>query len=209
MDVKIHGKQIEITPEFEAYTQDKLSKLTRYLPNIRSIEVEMREEHNNRGPHVIAAQITLRHERGAILRTEERLEKEDYNTARAALLAASDKMYRRIRRFKGKRRSKRMREVYSATPDEIATAEPLPEDAYEANGAALPKPEVEEDEESLVEIVRRKSVAVNAMNEEEAIEQMELLGHSFFIFFNAETESMNVVYKRTNGGYGLLIPEIA
>ncbi len=208
MDVKIHGKQIDITPEFESYTQEKLSKLNRYLPNIRSIEVEMREEHNNRGPHVISAQITLRHARGAILRTEERMEKEDYNTARAVLLAASDKMYRRIRRFKGKRRSKRMREAYGATPEELALAEPLPEDVPEANGAIAPVV-AEETDGTAFDIVRRKRVLLNPMYEDEAIEQMELLGHTFFLFFNAETESMNVVYKRANGGYGLLIPEVA
>ncbi len=207
MDVKIHGKQIDITPEFETYTQDKLSKLSRYLPNIRSIEVEMREENSNRGRPVISAQITLRHERGAILRTEERAEKEDYNTAKAVLLAASDKMYRRIRRFKGKRRSKRMREVYSATQDELALAEPLPEDLPET--AASPLDDFDMYGEGEFEIVRRKRVLANAMNEDEAIEQMELLGHSFFLFFNPETDSVNVVYKRTNGGYGLLIPELA
>lgn len=208
MDVKIHGKQIDITPEFEAYTQDKLSKLSRYLPNIRSIEVEMREENSNRRRPVISAQITLRHERGAILRTEERAEKEDYNTAKAVLLAASDKMYRRIRRFKGKRRSKRMREVYTATQDELALAEPLPEEGDAANGAASPLDDFNAYEESDFEIVRRKRVMASAMNEDEAIEQMELLGHSFFLFFNPETDSVNVVYKRTNGGYGLLIPEV-
>ncbi|MCA9915024.1 MAG: ribosome-associated translation inhibitor RaiA [Anaerolineae bacterium] len=207
MDVKIHGKQIDITPEFEAYTQDKLSKLNRYLPNIRSIEVEMREEHSNRGRPVISAQITLRHERGAILRTEERSEKDDYNTAKAVLLAASDKMYRRIRRFKGKRRSKRMREVYTATQDEIALAEPLPGDA-ELNGGASPLDDFNVYEDGEFEIVRRKRVLANAMNEDEAIEQMELLGHSFFLFFNPESNSVNVVYKRTNGGYGLLIPDV-
>lgn len=207
MNVTIRGKNIEITPDFEEYTQEKLSKLSRYLPNIRSIEVEMREEHSNRGPHMISAQITLRHERGAILRTEERMEKEDYHSVRSVLLAASDKMVRRIRRFKGKRRSKRMREVYGATQDEIALAEPLPDevDLVEDQAATVDG----EEQPSEFEIIRRKRVPANAMNEDEAIEQMELLGHSFFIFFNPETESMSVVYKRTNGGYGLLIPEIA
>ena len=46
------------------------------------------------------------------------------------------------------------------------------------------------------------------MNEEEAIEQMELLGHNFFMYFNPDTNTMNVVYKRSNGGYGVLEPVV-
>jgi len=52
-------------------------------------------------------------------------------------------------------------------------------------------------------------VNVSAMNEDEAIEQMELLGHSFFMFFNADKNAVNVIYKRENGGYGLLEPELS
>jgi putative sigma-54 modulation protein len=66
-------------------------------------------------------------------------------------------------------------------------------------------PETEEDER---EIIRRKEVPVSAMNEAEAIEQLELLGHSFFVFFNDDTGSVNVLYKRTSGGYGVIVPQL-
>jgi putative sigma-54 modulation protein len=58
------------------------------------------------------------------------------------------------------------------------------------------------------QIVRRKEVLLGAMDEAEAIEQMELLGHTFFLFFNASSGAVNVLYKRATGGYGLLVPRV-
>lgn len=64
-----------------------------------------------------------------------------------------------------------------------------------------------EDEEEAEPIIRYKEVFVSAMTEDEAIEQMELLGHTFFLYFNDQTNSVNVVYKRHTSGYGILIPK--
>ncbi|NIQ56122.1 MAG: ribosome-associated translation inhibitor RaiA, partial [Gammaproteobacteria bacterium] len=75
--------------------------------------------------------------------------------------------------------------------------------------AAVESPPVEEPvEESEGEIVRVKRFEVRPMTPEEAIEQMELLGHLFYVFFNAEEDGINVVYKRDDGDYGLLQPEL-
>jgi putative sigma-54 modulation protein len=57
-------------------------------------------------------------------------------------------------------------------------------------------------------VVRTKRFTVRPMTEEEAIEQMELLGHDFFVFFNPSVDSMNVLYRRQDGDYGLLQPEL-
>lgn len=57
-------------------------------------------------------------------------------------------------------------------------------------------------------IVRTKRFAVKPMPEEEAVLQMDLLGHNFFVFLNADTEEVNVVYKRKDGNYGLIEPEL-
>ncbi len=67
---------------------------------------------------------------------------------------------------------------------------------------------VEEAEEDAFELVRTKAVAVKPQNVEEAILQMNMLGHEFYMFINADTDLINVVYKRNDGGYGLLEPEI-
>ena len=117
--------------------------------------------------------------RGTILRSEERTQ-----DMFASIDAVLDKMYRQIARYKGKRK-----------------------DRWQAVTEVLP---VEEEGEELAgEIVRIKRFDVRPMSPEEAIEQMELLGHSFYIFLSAEEDALNVVYKRKDGNYGLLQPEFA
>ena len=117
--------------------------------------------------------------KGTLLRAEER-------TADmfASIDAIVDKMYRQIVRYKGKRYGR------GRGPGEIPPVE-----------------EVEEEEPP--RIVRIKRFQVAPMDEEEAVEQMELLGHDFFVFFNVETNEMNVIYRRKDGNYGLIEPELA
>ncbi|MGB7341856.1 MAG: ribosome-associated translation inhibitor RaiA [Phototrophicaceae bacterium] len=201
MDLTLHTDNLRMTDDLEEFVHNKLSKLERYMPNIESVHVDLSQQNSNRGPDVIVAQITIRHDRGAILRTEEKLEKQDYNSIKTAVTNASEKMYRRIRRFKSKPRSKRLRERYAMSQDEFSMAEPMPDSLF-------PDSDTSEEIEEVPVIIRRKSVDISAMNEEEAIEQMELLGHSFFMFFNADENVVNVVYRRSNGGYGLLEPNL-
>lgn len=97
--------------------------------------------------------------------------------------AALDKMQRKIDRYKGKR--------------------------WERKGVREPEPMETSEEESLPRIVRIKRFLTTPMLPEEAAEQMELLGHDFFVFFNAENDEINVLYRRKDGNYGLLQPELA
>jgi putative sigma-54 modulation protein len=194
MDVMIQGHDIKITDALEDYARKKLEKLDRYLPNIAEVRVDLDHEHTRRGEDRVTAQITVRHQRGAILRVEERAT----GDIKIAINAAVDNMYRRIQRFKGKRQRKG-RERFVATMDELAQAEQIP-DVEEFVEAATPSLDTG--------IVRRKEVAVTAMNESEAIEQMELLGHNFFVFFNDSTGGINVLYRRANGGYGVIVPQV-
>lgn len=198
MNISIYGHNIKITEDITDYINKKLSKLDRYLPNITEIRVELAKQSTHRGADLAIAQITLRHSRGAILRSEEKLSIENHETVKAAVNGAVDKMYRRINRFKGKRKDKRVRERFMATIEELDMSEDLPE-----------MDEIAVDEEALAEeIVRRKEVSLTSMTEEEAIEQMELLGHAFFMFHNTSTGSVNVLYKRASGGYGVLVPQM-
>jgi putative sigma-54 modulation protein len=116
--------------------------------------------------------------RGKILRAEERTQ-----DMFASIDAVLDKMYRQIARYKGKRRDR-----FHTAAEELPVEEPV----VEAGG----------------EIVRVKRFEVLPMMPEEAIEQMELLGHSFYIFLNTDEKAINVVYKRSDGNYGLLQPEM-
>lgn len=116
--------------------------------------------------------------RGTLLRAEERT-----NDMFASIDAVMDKMYRQIARYKGKQEDR-----WHAAADELPIQEPA--------------------EEQVGEIVRVKSFELRPMPPEEAIEQMELLGHRFYVFLNADADSINVVYKRDDGNYGLLQPEL-
>ncbi|MBL8146962.1 MAG: ribosome-associated translation inhibitor RaiA [Anaerolineae bacterium] len=200
MEMTIHSQNLRVNEALEEYARKKLEKLERYLPNIANIRLDLERLNTRRGENLTVAQITVRHSRGAILRAEERVSGTDQDDLIAALNQALDKMYRQIERFKGKR-SRKGRERFSATLEEVSSAEvaPLAEGIGEDFSAeAIPEPEVN----------RRKEVMLTAMTEEEAVEQMELLGHSFFIFFNDASRSVNVVYKRQSGNYGVLVPRI-
>ncbi len=200
MNVILRGHNWKISDSNKEYIQKKIDKLDRYLPNISEIRVDLSRQKNSRGANQTVVQITLRHKRGAILRAEERVIGDSNEEIQAAVNGAVDKMYRQITRFKGKRESRRRKERqrFMATIEELEMAETIPE-VEEAASAD----DVEE------EIVRRKMVALSPMTEQEAIEQMELLGHDFFMFYNAETDGISVLYRRQNGGYGVLVPQNA
>jgi putative sigma-54 modulation protein len=210
MDVTIQGNNIKITDTLEEHAKKKVNRLDRYLPNISSVRVDLAREHTRRGEDRVSAQITVHHARGAILRAEEKAS----GDVEKAIDAAIDKMYKQIQRFKSKR-SRKGAERFTATLDELSAAEDIPDvgeyiDEYPdipdstSNGSEPSEPHVIVLPRSPIE--RRKEIDLMPMNEREAIEQMELLGHTFFMFLNATTEQVNVLYRRANGGYGILVP---
>ncbi len=131
-------------------------------------------------------EITLYDNKGAVLRGEERS-----SDLFAAIDAVVDTMYRQISRYKGKRIA---RYRHANAEEELMTAPPIEEEA--------------EGGEEEPQIVRVKRFAMAPMTPEEAIEQMELLGHSFFVFYNPDEGNINVIYRRRDGNYGLIIPEL-
>lgn len=199
MEMTIHSQNLHVNEALADYAKKKLEKLDRYLPNIADVRLDLEREHTRRGEDLTVAQITVRHKRGAILRAEERVNGVDQEDLIIAVNQALDKMYRQIQRFKGKRNPKG-RERFSATVEEVSIAEavPLADDFADEEEALLAEAQVN----------KRKDIVVTAMTEREAVEQMELLGHSFFLFFNDTTGSVNVVYKRSSGDYGVLVPQV-
>ena len=198
MNITIHGDGIKISEALDSYTRSKVDKLDRYLPNISQVGVELSIIRTHRGADLAIAQITVQHARGAILRAEEKMNIENRDTIRFAINKAVDKLHRQIDRFKSKRKSKnqKVRDRYRATVAELDLAEDVP--VYALNEA--------EESDATSEIYRRKQMEVMPMNEEEAIEQLELLDHNFYMFMNAESEQVNVLYRRESGGYGILVP---
>ena len=182
MELMIKGKGVEITDRLHDYVQKKVGRLDRYLPSITEAWVELSMEGTKAAADRQVCQVTVR-ANSTILRAEER--SDDMFTSIDAVL---DKMYRQIARYKGKRKN-RWRGAG-------AQVEPLPL-------------EIEEEPEEESRIVRYKRFAMAPMNTEEAVEQMELLGHDFFVFYDADEGQINVLYRRKDGDYGVIQPELA
>lgn len=184
LDVDIYGRNIDVTERLEDYVQKKVGKLDRYLSSIEETRVDLAyvKSARNAADRQVA-QITVRG-KGFILRAEERAD-----DIFGALDQALSKMQRRIERYKGKR--------YRGRGDGRSAAD-------------FTEQEVPEEETEEIEIVRRKRFIVTPMDEAEAIEQMNLLGHEdFFIFINSETNAINVLYRRRDGKLGIIEPELS
>src|SRR5215213_5081085 len=178
------ARNMRLTDNIRDYVEKKAAKLERYLQEIDEIRIELSHIKSARSAQDRqVAQITV-HGKGFILRTEERAD-----DIHAAFDTALDKMQRQVDRYKGKH--------YRGRGDGRSAADVVEEQI----------PMDEETGELLPLIARRKKFIVLPMNEDEAVEQMRLLGHdNFFVFFNAEQNSIQVLYRRRNGTYGLIEP---
>ena len=186
--LEIFGSEFEVTDHIRDYVTKKVEKFSRHLGTIDDIRVDLahiKAARSNADRYV--AQMTVRG-KGFILRAEERAD-----DIRTAMDKAIDKLSRQIVRFKEKHSWER------GDAKDVAPIEDI-EDIETQD---------EETEVSPV-LVRRKSFDVIPMDEMEAIEQMKLLGHdNFFIFCNAKTGAVNVLYRRRDGTYGLIEPYIS
>lgn len=185
-ELEIQARNMEVTDRINDYILKKASKLDRFLPAIEETRVELSFEKAARSAsdrHI--AQITVRG-KNLLLRSEERAD-----DIFAAFDTALDKMQRQIDRYKGKK--------YRGRGDGRSAAEVAP----------VPEMEVEAESGEEFVVVRRKKFALVPMNEAEAVEQMKLLGHdNFFIFFDADANRVKVLYRRRDGTYGLIEPEV-
>jgi len=179
------ARNMRLTDNTREYVEKKAAKLERYLQEIDEIRVELshnKTARNANDRHV--AQVTLRG-KGFILRTEERSD-----DLHATIDIALDKMQRQIERYKGKHYRGRG-------------------DGRSASDVSEEEWPVDETGELLPLIARRKKFVLVPMTEDEAVEQMRLLGHdNFFVFFNVEQNSTQVLYRRRNGTYGLIEPVV-
>jgi putative sigma-54 modulation protein len=187
MQLIVQSKNIQMTDRLHEYVEDKVNRLDRYLSTITDARMELSTEKTRSSEDRQVAQLTVR-SKGMMLRAEER--SGDIFTAVDMVM---DKMKRQIDRYKRKRRG-----VLRRAQQEEAQVSMLRE----------PVVDEEQDEEEEGDIVRVKRFSVAPMDPEEAVEQMELLGHDFFVFFNADDGQMNVVYRRRDGDYGLIQPEL-
>jgi putative sigma-54 modulation protein len=187
--VAINGHDVNVSTKLKEYIEKKVGKLDHYLPEINEARVDLSAQRTARdADDRQVAQITVR-SRGTLLRSEERT-----GDMFSAVDLALEKMQRQIERYKTKRRRGR------------GDGADLGEASLEAE-AELEEPAT--GTEPMPKIVRRKNFQITPMTEAEAIEQMALLQHdNFFIFYNADTARINVLYTRKDGSLGLIEPEI-
>ena len=189
MKVLVHGRNVEITDWIEEYVAKKVKRLERYVPNVSELRAEVSQAQTRSAQDRFTVQITMLSS-GQILRAEETT-----SDIFASIDTAVDKISRQIEPFKGRTTKERRRASASvAHQSELVTM------VTDAEADAAEEPEGQ--------IMRHKQFAMQPMNEEEALEQMELLGHDFFIFFNPDSKSANVIYKRKDGNYGVLQPQL-
>lgn len=183
-NVDVQTRNMEMTDAINKYVNDKAERLSRHLPQIEDVRVELTYFKSARSASDrFSAEITARG-KGLLLRAEERAD-----DLRAAFDTALDKLDRQIERYKGKR--------YHGRGDGRSAAEAAEQIMDDETGELTPL------------VAKRKKFALYPMNEEEAVVQMRELGHdNFFIFYNGETSKINVLYRRRNGSYGLIEPEI-
>jgi putative sigma-54 modulation protein len=194
VDIRIQAKNIDLNPHAEQYIQKKFDRLQRHLPNLDDAKMEVSRTQARSTRDRIQAQMTL-NIAGYTLRGQDR----GVNLF-AAVDSVTDVVDRQIRRFKGKvyhsSQAKKSRSGFRDIPPE----------------AIIEMPDEVEEQEALEEIgqvVRTKRHSMPPMSVEDAILQMEMLGHSFFLFFNMDTSEYNVAYRRRDGDYGVIEPELA
>jgi putative sigma-54 modulation protein len=190
MDLQIRTIGTRVTDGMREYVDGRLAKLDRMLGNVVDAQLELKTEKLRTGNEQTSAQFTLQSGKH-ILRAEVR----DAETTRAIELAI-DKLERQVRKFHDKRQDRKGRLAVSNVSASIAGTA----------GSAMGTDEDLDEEGVERRIVRTKRFAMKPMDVDEAIDQLELLGHDFYLFFNASENQLNVLYTRRDGTYGLLGP---
>ncbi|MDP9238249.1 MAG: ribosome-associated translation inhibitor RaiA [Chloroflexota bacterium] len=192
MNITIRAHHTSVFDDFSEHAEKRLARIERYLPRIDEVVVEVEHEETKSAADRYLVQVTL-HSGGSILRAEER-----GADPRAALDAAADVLSSQARRHK-KRLHDRHQHLHGGK-EEAATM------ANSAAAAVEPEGDDEFDEYLLGKVVRVKQFEAKPMSQEEALAQMDLIGHDFFLFLDADSNEYALLYKRKDGDYGMLAP---
>jgi putative sigma-54 modulation protein len=175
----IAKNNLEVSEALKAYVERKVGKLGRYLPTVDEGKVEISHEGAKLPEQRFTVQVTL-DIRGVLIRAQEKSK-----DIRTAIDKVVDVLSKRIERYKGKLYDKG-RGI-----------------SFARQGARVEAEEIEAPKR----VVKSKRFLVKPMPVDEAIRQMELLGHDFFLFIDADTEGISLLYRREDGNYGLIEPE--
>ena len=184
MNYNVRGENIEVTPALREYVEKKLSKVERYFDGTPDANVHVNLKVYS-SVHKIEVTIPMTQ---IVLRAEE-----SHMDMYAAIDLVVDKLERQIRKHKTKV-NRKFREQGSTRS------------LFSYNGSSESKVAVQELDVDEFELVRTKRFNLKPMDSEEAILQMNMLGHNFFVFTNSDSNSTNVVYRRNDGKYGIIEP---
>ena len=174
MKFNIRGKNVDVTPAIKSYIEEKIGRLDKYLESPSDVSASIVVKVRGK-EQIIEVTIPVNK---IILRGEE-----SHDDLYAAIDLVSDKIERQIRKNKTKLKKRKEKNNFIDFNYEF---------------------EVNKDEEKDEKIVKRKAIEMKPMNEEEALLQMDLLGHEFFVFKNTDSECVSILYKRRDGNYGII-----
>ena len=178
MRLQVKGKNLEVSDSIRRYAEEKMSKLDRQLHELTQVELELRVEKN---PSISANQVAEATiwTKGPTLRA-----REASTDMKASIDQLTDKLLRQVEHYRAKRSRRQVR----------------------GNGISPGGSMSISDEETGPKIVKTKQFSVKPMSAEEAALQLDLVGHDFFVFRSDESGEVNVIYRRKDGGYGLIEP---
>jgi len=188
MDILIKGRNIPVTQALERYAREKVERVARFFDEERSVsraEVELLHERNRAVSEPEVAEATL-FINGSVLKASDASE-----DMYASIDRMSDKLERQVKRLRGRQIDRWQGQLKNTSEAEV-----------DLDRAFV----VEDEEEFEARIVRTKQFQMKPMSEEEAVLQLELLDHDFYVFTSADTGDINVVYRRRDGNYGLIEP---
>ena len=180
MRLQVKGKNHEISDTIRRYAEEKMQKLDRQLHELAEVELELRVEKNPSIADNQVAEATVR-TKGPTLRVTEAS-----TDMKASIDQLTEKLTRQIDHVRGKQR-KGWHQRDNGSP-----------------GGPMSIPDEEEAGEQIVKV---KQFSVKPMSPEEAVLQLELIGHDFFVFRSDDSGEVNVIYRRKDGGYGLIEPQ--
>ena len=188
MNITVTGRGIEVTAAMRSYVEEKLQAATNVLDMPMEAETVLRVEHNPSNPVPQVVEVTVR-VKGAVVRVSEAAV-----DMYAAIDLAADRVSRQLRKYKTRVVDRRQRGAAPVPVNEVDLAELIEQPT---------EPAAEEDSE---EILREKLIEFTELSVDQALLQTDLLGHDFFVFTNKDTGDVNVIYRRKDGGFGILKP---
>jgi len=216
MKIQVKGRHVAVTEPLRDYAEEKLAKLhrvlsERHIDEVTRVELELLVEKGHANVDSQIAEATV-FTRGPVMRA-----RESSPDMYASIDLVTEKLQRQAKKYHDKIQHKALRH---AAPKGVASAATASEAAAAGAGADAEAPAEAEppaageahlavggdNNHDEPRVVKSKQFALKPMSVDEATLQLELIGHSFFVFTNAETNDTNVVYRRNDGHYGLIEP---